>query len=374
MTNILRDIQNYLNNKFIEREAEIEGILVALLARQHILLIGEAGTGKSALSTELAKIIDGSNYFQWLLTRFSTPEEVFGALSLKDLEQGVYARNVANKMPEAHISFLDEIFKANSAILNALLTIINERIFYNNGKPIQVPLMSVVGASNEYPEENEGLEALFDRFLLRYEVEYIQDAQNFVAMMQNKGQFVNAPKMTLDELEMAQFAVDNVVVPTNVVMALASIREDLKTEGIRPSDRRFKQSLSILQAKAYLEGRTSVQLSDIQILENSLWQTVDQKDKTKKIITLYAQDKVDMMIKESLSIVEELKDNVLKNTSTELVLETTKKIKEIRQNIIDYRNKHRSATSNEDDQKLESCENTIQTILREVVDLSLTGI
>ncbi len=372
MTNKLKEIQNYLNNKFIEREDEIEGILVALLARQHVLLIGEAGSGKSALSTELAKIIDGSNYFQWLLTRFSTPEEVFGALSLKDLEQGVYTRNVSKKMPEAHITFLDEIFKANSAILNALLTIINERIFYNNGEPIRVPLMSVVGASNEYPEENEGLEALFDRFLLRYEVEYIQDAQNFVAMMQNKGQFANAPTMTIEELEMAQFAVDNIAVPTNVVMALASIRQDLKLEGIRPSDRRFKHSLSILQAKAYLEGRSSVQISDIQILENSLWQTVEQKDKAKKIVTLYAQDKVDMMIKESLSMLEELKNNVMKNTTTELVLETTQKIKELRKNVKDY--KQQKSISKEDEQKLVTCEGAIEKVLKEVVELTLTGI
>ena len=110
----LEEIKNALNAKFFEREKEVEGILVALLSRQHMLMIGPAGTAKSALSVELAKIVQGTEYFQWLLTRFSTPEEVFGPLSLKDLEQGVYKRNTATKMPEANLVFLDEIFKANS--------------------------------------------------------------------------------------------------------------------------------------------------------------------------------------------------------------------------------------------------------------------
>lgn len=147
----------------MEREKEVEALLISLLSRQHMLMIGPAGTGKSALSAELAKIVQGASYFQWLLTRFSTPEELFGPVSLKELEQGVYKRNTAGKLPEAHICFLDECFKSNSAILNSLLTLINERLFYNNGQPIQTPLMTIVGSSNEYPEEDEGLEALFDR-------------------------------------------------------------------------------------------------------------------------------------------------------------------------------------------------------------------
>src|SRR5690606_4019206 len=105
------EIKDALNARFQEREAEIEAILVAALARQHILMIGPAGTAKSALVMELSKMIQGTQYFQWLLTRFSTPEELFGPLSLKDLEQGVYKRNMKNKMPEAHVAFLDEIFK-----------------------------------------------------------------------------------------------------------------------------------------------------------------------------------------------------------------------------------------------------------------------
>src|SRR5699024_10873117 len=120
----------------------IEGMLVALLSKQHILLIGEPGTGKSLLSMEFANIIDKSSYFQWLMTKYTTPEEIFGALSIKELEKGVHKRNTNGKLPEAELVFLDEIFKSNSAILNSLLTLINERLFYNNGTPIKSPLIS----------------------------------------------------------------------------------------------------------------------------------------------------------------------------------------------------------------------------------------
>lgn len=214
----LAEIKNALNAKFFEREKEIEAILIALLSKQHMLMIGSPGTAKSALSADLSKIVQGTNYFQWLLTRFSTPEELFGALSLKDLEQGVYKRNTANKLPEAHLAFLDEIFKSNSAILNSLLTLINERIFYNNGHPIQVPLMSIIGSSNEYPEEGEGLEALFDRFLLRFEVDYIGDDTNFISMLKGQGQHQQLPSMTMEELVNLQFFAEMVSVHDDVYL------------------------------------------------------------------------------------------------------------------------------------------------------------
>lgn len=288
----LEEIKKALNAKFFEREDEVEGILVALLSRQHMLMIGPAGTAKSALSVELAKIVQGTDYFQWLLTRFSTPEEVFGPLSLKDLERGVYKRNTATKMPEANLVFLDEIFKANSAILNSLLTLINERLFYNNGTPVKVPLISVIGASNEYPEEGEGLEALFDRFLLRFELDYIADETNFVSMMKGNGQNQVMPSMTMEELVQLQFFTDMVTIPDEVYDTLSKIRNELRDEGIRPSDRRFKQSLSVLQAKALINQRQVVKVDDIVILENALWETVDQKDNVSLIVRSHAQDVV----------------------------------------------------------------------------------
>ncbi|GGK22451.1 hypothetical protein GCM10010965_14220 [Caldalkalibacillus thermarum] len=322
-------IKSYLEGKFYEREKEIEGLLVALLARQHMLLIGPAGTAKSLLSVELAKIIEGANYFQWLLTRFSTPEELFGPVSLKELEQGVYKRNTAGKLPEAHLAFVDEIFKANSAILNSLLTLINERLFYNNGHPVKTPLMTIVGASNEYPEEGEGLEALFDRFLLRFEVDYIADDQNFISMLKGSSSLTEAPSITLDELHDLQFQTSLVTVPDEIFQTLAEIRRKLRDEGIHPSDRRFKQSLSLIQAKAILDQRNTAQLQDLLILQNTLWETPEQRDVVTDIVKEHAQDKVTTMLKRIRKEFNEIMKQVYEEKTTEMVLEANKKLKQL---------------------------------------------
>ncbi|WP_051080832.1 AAA family ATPase [Bacillus sp. 37MA] len=150
---------------------------------------------------DIAGQFSGFNYFQWLLTRFSTPEELFGPLSLRALEEDVYRRNTKGKLPEAHMAFLDEIFKAGSAILNTFLTLVNERIFYNDGTPIKSPLQTVIGASNEYPEEDEGLEALYDRFLLRFDLKYIGEEGNFIKILQSETTIVTPlPAISFDEL------------------------------------------------------------------------------------------------------------------------------------------------------------------------------
>lgn len=288
----LQQIQQCLNSKFYDREAEIEALMTALLSRQHILFIGPAGTGKSALSSMLGEMVEGSMYFQHLLTPFSTPEELFGVLSLKDLEQGIYKRNIERMLPEAHFAFIDEIFKANSAILNSLLTLINERIFYNNGVPVAAPLMTLVGSSNEYIEEGEGLEALFDRFLLRYEVDYIREENSFISMLKND-QEIQVPKLTLSELFQHQECVKEVGISDTIYKALAKVRTKLRDEGIRPSDRRFKQSLSLLRAKAYLDGRAHVNRADLVVLKHALWETVEQKEKTAEILHEIAHDTVE---------------------------------------------------------------------------------
>ena len=307
----------------------MEAILIAILSRQHMLMIGPAGTAKSALSVEISKIVQGTKYFQWLLTRFSTPEEVFGPLSLKDLEQGVYKRNTATKMPEANLVFLDEIFKANSAILNSLLTLINERLFYNDGSPVQVPLMSVIGASNEYPEEGEGLEALFDRFLLRFEIDYIADETNFTSMMKGAGQHQKMPSITMEELVELQFLTDMVAITDEVYETLSKIRKELRDEGIRPSDRRFKQCLSVLQAKALINQRQVVNVDDIVILENVLWDTLDQKEAVSFIVRSHAQDVVTRALDSIQNEANEVFYYIQQDNSTDAGMEATQKMKDL---------------------------------------------
>ena len=265
----LRSIREELKQMFLERSDLIDGALAALLSSHHLLIIGPPGTAKSMLADELCRRIEGANYFQWLLTRFTTPEEIFGAVSLKALEQDDYRRVTDHKLPEAHISFLDEIFKANSSILNAILTLINERLFHNGKAVGRVPLLTLFGASNELPEEEE-LTALYDRFLLRFVVNYISEDFRFLRMLESQAQ-PSRTTLTLAELTDLQQQVRNVPIPSHVYRGIADIRRELNKKNIQASDRRYRQSLALLQAHAYLAGDEEVQEKNLFFLEHVLW-------------------------------------------------------------------------------------------------------
>lgn len=328
MINKVNQIKEYLCSKFIEREEIIDALFISLVAKQHTLLIGPPGTAKSDLITNLVSFIDGANYFQWLLTRFSTPEELFGPVSLSELEKGSYKRNTEGKLPEANIAFVDEIFKANSAILNSLLTLINERIFYNNGGIVHSPLISMIGASNEYPEE-ENLSALYDRFLLRFELDYIQSDANFFTMLSGNSVPLKKPDpLTMSELEQLQFNADVVIIPEELFEAILQIRNDLKDQGIIPSDRRFKKSLDLIKAKVALDGRAIAEFKDLIILKHGLWDEVEQKETVTQIIHEYAVDKVLKFIKQVEQECVELWDYLLKEKSYDAGTEVTAKLKQ----------------------------------------------
>ena len=240
-----------------------------------MLLLGVPGTAKSLITDTICASITDAQYFQWLLTRFSTPEELFGPVSLKSLENDDYRRIVDGKLPEAHIAFIDEIFKGNAAILNSLLTAIND-----NGKNrLRIPLISMFGASNELPEEEE-LAALYDRFILRFDVKYIQESRNWCSLMKSavstNGNGTTTT-LTLDELQAAQGEVEKVAFPDGVVNTMRDIKMTLEKEGIVASDRRWKQTVRVLQARAWLNGRTEVEEQDLELLCDMMWKEPEQR-------------------------------------------------------------------------------------------------
>ncbi len=278
----LKKIREELRQTFLERGDLIDGALSALLSSQHVLIIGPPGTAKSMLADEICRRIAGASYFQWLLTRFSTPEEIFGAVSLKALEQDDYRRVTSHKLPEAHIAFLDEIFKANSSILNAILTLINERLFHNGKQVVSVPLLTLFGASNELPEDDE-LMALYDRFLLRFVVKYIEEDFRFLRMLEAAPQ-TERTTVSLEELREMQGETAAVPIPGYIYRAIADIRRELGKKNIVASDRRYRQSLPLLQAHAYLGGQNEVMEKDLFFLEHALWRDPSEQPEVRATI------------------------------------------------------------------------------------------
>ena len=293
----LKKIREELKQIFLERAELIDGALAALLSSHHVLIIGPPGTAKSMLSDELCRRIEGANYFQWLLTRFTTPEEVFGAVSLKALEQDDYRRVTHRKLPDAHIAFLDEIFKANSSILNALLTLINERLFHNGKEVTAVPLLTLFGASNELPEEEE-LTALYDRFLVRFVVNYIAEDFRFLRMLESPPQNERTC-LTLGELQELQAAARDVTIPSHAYRSIADIRRALNAKNIQASDRRYRQSLNLLQAHAYLDSATEVQEKNLFFLEHVLWRDPAEhaavRDTIRELLLGYEQEITELL-------------------------------------------------------------------------------
>jgi MoxR-like ATPase len=309
----LKKIREELKQQFLERADLIDGALAALLSAHHLLIIGPPGTAKSMLADELCRRIEGANYFQWLLTRFTTPEEIFGAVSLKALEQDDYRRVTHRKLPEAHIAFLDEIFKANSSILNSILTLINERLFHNGKEIVKVPLLTLFGASNELPEEEE-LTALYDRFLVRFVVGYIAEDFRFLRMLESQ-KAAERTTVTLAELTELQNQAAAVAVPSHVYRGIADIRRELNKKNILASDRRYHQSLAFLRAYAYLEGEKEVYEKHLFFLEHVLWRDPAEHEQVRSTIRellLGYEEEIAELLYES----REIRDSALQSGRT----------------------------------------------------------
>ena len=276
----LRAIEGEMAALLLGRDDAVRAALLAVLARQHLVLLGPPGTAKSLLIELLSERIaaptgGGLRRFVWLMTKFTTMEEIFGPISVQGLKQDVYRRLTVGKLPEAEFVFLDEIFKASSAILNALLTVMNERAFDNGPSRLPIPLISLVGASNELPQ-GEDTAALWDRFLLRATVGYVDDG-DFGRLLRLAARSATPTTLAQADLVALQAAAAALPVPDAILDALLQLRRDLAAKGIVPSDRRWRQILDLLRAQALLEGRAVVDEDDLIVLKDALWQTPEQR-------------------------------------------------------------------------------------------------
>lgn len=288
----LQAILALLNVGLVEREQVLKTTLLAVLAGENPVLIGPPGTGKSLMARRMAEALaqDSSDYFEYLLTKFSTPEEIFGPLSISELKADRFKRNTAGYLPTVKLAFLDEIFKASSSILNALLTILNERIYHNGAEPQRVPLQALIAASNELPNDQEELSALYDRFLVRVFVDYVSDAGlSRLFETTTEPQWSAETQLQGHELQRIREAAHAMQLPPEIVQAMQRIwalhRETFKEDRRESlSDRRLKKIIYLLRVSAATNGRQAVDLSDVLLLKDCLWNHPDNAVKVRELV------------------------------------------------------------------------------------------
>ena len=313
-----------MNRGIYEKNTEISLSLLAALAGESVILLGPPGVAKSMVARQLKTAFRDARSFEYLMSRFSTPDEIFGPVSIQKLKTSdTYERAVEGYLPTADVVFLDEIWKAGPAIQNTLLTVINEKIFRNGNREMHLPLKLLVAASNELPAKGEGLEALWDRFVIRIESRPIKLEKNFRAMLlESHADFSRSTRalghadfsgstgvlghadfadnadssdLKITGEEYAEWAekICKIGVKEEVLDAISAIRKSLRAvnvdeaaerRNIYVSDRRWKNIVRLLRTSAFMQDREEVDICDLLPIYHCLWQEPEERDAIRNIV------------------------------------------------------------------------------------------
>ena len=282
-----------LNEGIHEREEIIAVSFLAALSNQNVFLFGPPGTAKSLIARRLSQTFETNSYFEYLMHRFSTPEEVFGPVSITKLKKDKFLRKTKGFLPQSDFAFLDEIWKSSPAILNTLLTIINEKRFRNGTKVESTPLKVLIAASNETPPPEHGLEALYDRFLVRLNVPPMGVKDSFEALLRSQPTSVELElpeglAIKHEEWEEWCNAIHSIKLSEETLNIIHDIRFSFEEKGeeldVYVSDRRWQRAAILLKAAAYFCGREETNLVDTLLLRHCLWTTKDNYAAVVKIV------------------------------------------------------------------------------------------
>ena len=295
----IEELLQAINKGIYEKETELSLSLLAALAGESVILLGPPGVAKSMVARRLKLAFDGASSFEYLMSRFSTPDEIFGPVSISKLKDSdKYERNTEGYLPTADVVFLDEIWKAGPAIQNTLLTVINEKLFRNGDTEVHLPLKLLLAASNELPTQGEGLEALWDRFIIRIECGNIKDVSRFNAMLLDNTvdddiEVKDGLQITDEEYNNWDKAINMLAVSEEVLRVINVIRKSLgsvtiaqtdERHNVYVSDRRWKKIVRLLRTSAFVHDRNEVTADDLLPIYNCLWQEPEECEGIRAIV------------------------------------------------------------------------------------------
>lgn len=295
----INQILHSLNENLFEREETIQLTLLTTIAGESIFLLGLPGVAKSLIARRIKEIFRDGNSFEYLMNRFSTPDEIFGPIAISKLKKDDKYERITDKyLPTADIVFLDEIWKAGPSIQNSLLTVINEKVYRNGQQEIKIPLKGLISASNELPAKGQGLEALWDRFIIRYLVSNISDTSKFNEFLSTENigfkiEIDDKQKITNAEYQKWQTSISQVKISDEALNVINVIRNYIvkhnnKKDTIQPiyvSDRRWKKIVRILKTSAFLNDREEIDLMDCFLIAHTIWNEVEQIDIVKEFVS-----------------------------------------------------------------------------------------
>lgn len=288
----LEKIIDELNISLVERESHTRLALLTALAGENMILVGPPGTAKSEISRRVAEVFD-TKYFEYLLTKFTTPEELFGPVSIRELERDNFRRKTEGYLSDANIVFLDEIFKSNSSILNSLLTILNEKVYHNGNLKEETDIYSIISASNELPTDSGELMALYDRFLLRVVVDYVREPAKLLLLEDKYRGISQELKLDRDILEGVARESRKVEIPphiSNIILNLkGKLDEHFRDESVsriqeKVSDRKLVKSIGLLKTSAHTNGRERISITDTLLLLHCYWNRMENREIIKKYL------------------------------------------------------------------------------------------
>ena len=295
----IEELLQAINKGIYEKETELSLSLLAALAGESVILLGPPGVAKSMVARRLKLAFDGASSFEYLMSRFSTPDEIFGPVSISKLKDSdKYERNTEGYLPTADVVFLDEIWKAGPAIQNTLLTVINEKLFRNGDTEVHLPLKLLLAASNELPTQGEGLEALWDRLIIRIECGNIKDVSRFNAMLLDNTvdddiEVKDGLQITDEEYNNWDKAINMLAVSEEVLRVINVIRKSLgsvtiaqtdERHNVYVSDRRWKKIVRLLRTSAFVHDRNEVTADDLLPIYNCLWQEPEECEGIRAIV------------------------------------------------------------------------------------------